>query len=262
MNKKMLPLCSSVGFIALVAAFPLDASAQTGKGIVDIEANYEQQVVDPENPQEKVDPGESPNTSGDLRIDFVPQLNFGRNKISSKDEIYLGNAQLFHGETGARGNFVQVSDYRGTGSGWLLQVKQETQFRNESAKNKELNGAVISFNQSWTNSTRPENESPIVSKDIVHIDNIGEMYNLAEAKKGTGEGTWSISFGASIQNKNDQKNSLSPRVNPDGEPELDSNFDNKPIYKNEALSLSIPGNTKKDSVNYQTVITWILSELP
>ncbi|MHC5228995.1 WxL domain-containing protein [Enterococcus sp. LJL99] len=262
MKKKSLTLFSSMVFTMLTVCFPVNVLAQTGKGTVDIEANYAQQVVDPENPQNNVDPGESPKTSGDLRIDFVPQLNFGSNKLSTKDEVYFGNAQLFHGETGARGNFVQVSDYRGTGSGWLLQVKQETQFKNESAKNKELKGAVISFDQSWTNSVRSANQAPIVSKDIVRIDHIGETYNLAEAKQGTGEGTWSIVFGASIQNKNDRKNTLSPRMKPTGEPELDPVFENKPIYKNEALSLAVPGNTKKDAVNYQTVITWILSELP
>lgn len=262
MKKISLILFSSIIFMGLAVYFPVDAEAVTGKGTVDIEANYKQEVVDPENPQNSVDPGDSPKTSGDLRIDFVPQLNFGSNKLSTEDEVYLGNAQLFHDETGARGNFVQVSDYRGTGSGWLLQVRQETQFKNESTKNKELNGAVISFDQSWTNSVRSADQAPIVSKDIVSIDNIGETYNLAEAKKGTGEGTWSIVFGASIQNKNDRKNTLSPRMTPTGEPELDPAFENKPIYKNEALSLTVPGKTKKDAVNYQTVITWILSELP
>lgn len=262
MKKKSLILFSSVSFLVFAAYIPVNALAVTGKGTVDIEANYKQEVVDPENPQDVVDPGDSPKTSGDLRIDFVPQLNFGSNKLSTKDEVYFGNAQLFHGETGARGNFVQVSDYRGTGSGWLLQVKQETQFRNESATNKELNGAVLSFDQSWTNSIHSADQAPIVSKDVIHIDNIGETYNLAEAKQGKGEGTWSIIFGASIQNKNDRKNTLSPRMKPTGEPELNPVFENKPIYKNEALSLSVPGNTKKDAVNYQTVITWILSELP
>ncbi|MEI5994478.1 WxL domain-containing protein [Candidatus Enterococcus mansonii] len=234
----------------------------SGNGTINFEGEYAQEVRDPEHPETILNPGDSPKTSGDLRIDFVPQFNFGSNKISDKDEKYYGNAQLFHDKTGARGNFIQISDYRGTGSGWILQVRQETQFRNDTTTNKELNGAVISLDQSWANSTRSEMEAPIVSKDVIRINNIGETYNLAEASQGKGQGTWSINFGASIENDKGRKDTLSPKMDTHGKPMLDPAFENKPIYQNEALTLSIPGATKKDPVNYQTVITWILSELP
>lgn len=259
-----LLLSFSLSLLLFVSAAE-DVQAETsanGGASVGFDANYKQEVKDPENPENPANPGTSPTTSGDLRIDFVPQFNFWSNKISNQDATYYGNAQLFHDETGARGNFVQVSDYRGSAGGWMLQIRQETQFKNESTANKELNGAVISLDKSWANSNRDQSQAPIVSKDVIRIDNIGETYNLAQAEKGTGEGTWSIIFGASIDNGQGREDTLSPRLDMQGNPILDAAFNNKPIYQNEALSLTVPGATAIDPVPYQTVLTWILSELP
>ena len=263
-KKKYLFRLGAVLF-ASVLIFPYKSQAeinQGGNGTIRFDGEYKQEIRDPEHPTKIVDPGKSPVTKGDLRIDFVPQLDFGSNKISDQDELYPGNAQLFLDETEARGNFIQLSDYRGTGSGWLLQVRQETQLKNPTISDKELNGAVISFDQSWVNSTRDMKQAPIVSKEIVQINNIGETYNLAQAKTGTGEGTWSIIFGASIDNDNEKKHTLSERLDRTGERISNPQFNNKTVYQNSAVTLSIPGATKKEPVNYQTVITWILSELP
>lgn len=257
----LLPLFSAAlfGFSETAEA---EAESWSGNGKVGFEGSYEKEIKDPEHPEQAADPGDSPSTDGDLRIDFVPQFNFWANAKVDEDVTVYGNAQLFHGNTGARGNFVQVSDFRGTGKGWLLQVRQETQFKNDAAENKELDGAVISLGDSWANSTRSADEAPIVQKDVIRIDNIGQTYNLAEAKSGTGEGSWAIIFGASIENENGMKDTLIPRLDAKGNPVTDPVFDNKAIYQNKALSLSIPGATKKDPVVYSTVITWILSELP
>lgn len=232
------------------------------RGLIKFSGEHPKGVVDPEHPDKGVNPGPSPSTDGTLRFDFVPQLNFWNNVISEKDQVYQANAQLFLDGTGARGNFVQLSDYREKGSGWSLQIRQETQLTNKSTQNKELKGAVISFDQSWTNSINSATYAPNVSKEVIHINNIGETYDLAQAKPGTGEGTWSIIFGASIDNGQGKKDTLSPRIDQHGQPFLDSDFNNQPIYQNSAVSLFIPGKTKKDPVHYQAMLTWILSELP
>ncbi|MDN3675927.1 WxL domain-containing protein [Flavobacterium paronense] len=236
-------------------------SSVPGEGLIEFQGTYPRQVIDPEHPGESADPGGSPYTTGDLRIDYVPKFEFWKVKRVKTDQVYYGNAQLFHGNTGVRGNYIQLSDYRATGGGWTLQVRQETQFRNEGTINKELKGAVISLDKSWANSTS-SSTAPLVSKEVIQMNRIGETYNLAEAKKGTGEGTWAIIFGATNDNSQKMKNTLVPKLDSKGNPVVDSNFENKPIYENTALSLSIPGATKKDLVTYQTVITWILSELP
>ncbi|MEI5992308.1 hypothetical protein A5881_003864 [Enterococcus termitis] len=244
------------------ASISAEAREHSSNGKIQFNGEYPKGIVDPENPIKPVNPGTSPSTDGPLRFDFVPQLNFWSNEVSDKDQTYFANAQLFLDGTGARGSFVQISDYRENKSGWRLQLRQETQLKNEITKNKELKGAIISLDQSWTNSVNDSTYSPNVSKEVIHINNIGETYDLAQAKADTGEGTWSIIFGATIDNKQGRKDSLSPRIDKKGQPILDPDFNNQPIYQNKAISLTVPGKTKKDPVQYETVLTWVLSELP
>jgi hypothetical protein len=219
-------------------------------------------IQDPENPSVIVDPGPSPSTSGKLRIDFVPQLNFSTNKITNEGIDYPVNAQLFHDETSARGNFVQVTDARDSAYGWTLQLRQETQFQNLEAENSQLLGSVLSFDKSWVNSTSDKDLAPLVSKEVIQLNNIGETYNLATAESGKGYGVWSISFGASAENPAGMTNTLTPKLDRTGEPMLDPTFGNKQVYENSALKLSIPKATKISSGTYTTVLTWVLAELP
>lgn len=252
--------------VASLAGASNDAYAEAesirGSGTIGFEGEYPQDIVDPEHPQDIVDPGETPQLKGDLRIDFVPKLDFYQNKISDKDEVYYANAQNFFGATKARGNFVQITDLRQKSTGWTLQLRQEMQFTNNDTKNKEIKGAMISLDKSWVSSPHKFSKAPQLSKEIINIDNIGSSYNLAQASKGEGRGTWSISFGASEENTANQENTLEPRLGKDGQAVLDPVFDQKPIYQNKAILLSIPGTTVVDPVPYTTVLTWILAELP
>ncbi|WP_348921139.1 WxL domain-containing protein [Enterococcus rotai] len=216
-------------------------------------------VLDPEDPQQQLIENSDSRTEGPLRIDFVPQLSFSENKSSSKDEVYQADALLFPKVVKPRGSFVQVSDYREKPSGWTLQLKQDIQFKNE--KNATLDGAVISFDKSWVNTANGVGSKPVVAKEIIRLNNIGETYDLAKANKGT-MGTWSIVFGASQDNKDDQDPTLSPRLDKEGKPIKDPNLENQPVYANSAVNLSVPGGTKKEAGIYSTVLTWIISELP
>ncbi|MGX7153543.1 WxL domain-containing protein [Enterococcus rivorum] len=210
----------------------------------------DQGLYDPEHPEIKIDPGPSPSTTGDLRIDFVPTFDFWVNKVSSETEIIYGNAQSFHGPTPPRGNYIQITDERDEKSGWLLQMRQEYQFQSE--EEKELRGAALQLDDSWVNSTKDLKYGPKVSKDVVRVRNIGETYNLAEAKKGTGHGTWEIVFGSSDSNKVNEKNTLEPRTDHNGKIILSDIYDRKPIYLNKALQLVLPGLTQKEKeVPYQ-----------
>lgn len=142
-------------------------------------------VMDPEHPSEElpVQEGTYGKTSGPLRIDYVPNLGFNSNKIFSKDISYSADALLFKGKIAPRGSFIQVSDYRGNGNGWALQVRQETQFKNQNKENSQLNGAVISLDKSWINTSNGMGQAPDISKEVIHLNNIGETYTLATAKK-------------------------------------------------------------------------------
>lgn len=261
-GKMFISLVSILLTLSLGGTAQANEESYTGNGTIRFEGRVETQVMDPENPTQVVDPGYSPKTEGNLRFDYVPQLNFYQAKISAEDTLYYSNAQLFKNDVGARGNFIQISDYRENKSGWTLQLKQETQFINsEAKKHKELSGAVLSFDKSWTNSANDFATAPTVSKEVIRLSNIGELYNLAVAKPNEGEGTWSIVFGSSATKKW-QKETVKPRMIDGNTPILDPNFGNQPMYENQAVTLSVPGKTKKEPGSYQSVLTWILSELP
>lgn len=243
-------------------SYAKDASL-SGDAEVELKGYKEENSIirDPENPKVEVDPGETPQTEGDLRIDFAPKLNFSTVMISDENTVFPVNAQLFHGDTSARGNFVQVSDYRDDSDGWTLQVRQENQFKHATKLGAELKGAVISFDQTWVNSSRELTKAPTVSKEVIRMSNVGETYNLAVAKAGKGAGTWSIVFGASQENHNERPNTLEIRKDGSGKEIIDPIF-KKPVYTNRAVTLSVPGATEKEAGAYSTVLTWVLAELP
>lgn len=220
-------------------------------------------IRDPEAPKNELTTNEGyGKTTGPLRIDFVPNLNFNSNKIAEGDSAYAADALLFKDVIAPRGYFIQVSDYREARTGWSLQVRQETQFTNQSKKNNQLNGAVLSFDQSWVNTVNGAGQYPTVSKEVVRLNNIGETYTLAQAEKNTGGGTWSITFGASQDNPLAVTPTVKPRLDRSSKPVVDPTNDHQATYMNDAVRLSIPGKTKKEPGTYTTVLTWIISELP
>ncbi|MGX7149951.1 WxL domain-containing protein [Enterococcus ureasiticus] len=220
-------------------------------------------IRDPEAPENELTTDEMyGKTNGPLRIDFVSNLNFNSNKIVKGDMDFSADALLFKDVIAPRGYFIQVSDYREDRTGWGLQVRQETQFTNQSKANSELKGAVLSFDKSWTNTPNGGSKHPVVSKEVIRLNNIGETYTLAKADKGTGGGTWSISFGASQDNQKDITPTFSPRLDGNAKPIIDPANGNQAVYMNDAVRLSIPGGTEKEPGTYSTVLTWIISELP
>lgn len=211
--------------------------------------------IDPENPDpnqpifpwEPTTPEHEPEigTAGPLSIDFASSLDFGKNKISNKDEIYFANPQYLWNEdhtdldpTTARPNYVQVSDKRGTNGGWTLQVKQEGQFQNQETQNKVLTGSQIKLSNGRvvSNST---SIAPIAAQKI-ELDPEGELSTVMSANSGTGSGTWLHKFGEIKEVENNGEK----------------------LIKNTDIELFVPGSTPKDAVKYDTKLTWILTDQP
>ncbi|MHC5228298.1 WxL domain-containing protein [Enterococcus sp. LJL99] len=264
-NCKIMLLFTLSIFLILVVNSQLvyAENAKSGDAVIDLKRYKEMESIirDPEHPENEVDPGETPQTKGDLRFDFVPNLNFDTVKMTKDSAKFSVNAQLFHDNTTARGNFIQISDYRDNAAGWTLQVRQENQFKNKDRLGVELKGAVISLDQAWTNSIYDKSLAPNVSKEVIRMNNIGDTYSLAQANENQGFGTWSVIFGASSENVNDRSNSLSQRKNEFGKELIDPIF-KKPVMMNDAISLSVPKGAVTEAGSYSTVLTWILAELP
>lgn len=232
--------------------------AMTTPGEVTITPSEKTDPLDPEDPLVPVDPGESPSTEGDLRIDFVSTVNFADAKITETNRKYNALGQLFHSETKPRANYIQVTDLREGTPGWSLQLKQNSQFKNEN--NIELNGSVLSFDNGWANSGGTGQE-PIVFRDTISIDAIGNAYSVATASEGSGNGTWLVSFGASESNELNQKNTLSLLKDSKGEGIIDESY-GKEMVTNTAITLSVPDKTAILAGEYGTELTWLLQATP
>ena len=232
-------------------------------GAVSVEGSVVTNPIDPENPGIPVDPGPGPSTEGPLRIDYASALDFGESEISKGTRKYNALAQQFFGETGPRGSYIQITDQQADSSGWMLQVKQETQFTNSIIQEngeQELKGAVLSLDKGWANSSGTS-EAPTVTRETIALNSIGSAYEVATARAGSGKGVWTIAFGASQTNTNDQPHTLTPIVDASGKPVIDHTY-NKPVYSNSAITLTVPETTVIHPVEYQTEITWILAKLP
>ncbi|MFS7404398.1 WxL domain-containing protein [Carnobacterium maltaromaticum] len=188
--------------------------------------------IDPTNPVGEPNPG----TSGPLTLDYASSWDFGQVKISSKDEKYYPNMiSLKDGRSVLP--YVQVSDFRGTNSGWSLFVRQESQFQNPALTHSELTGAKIFVSSTgWITSSVPNMWNRPYSTNGSLVPGGGNM-EVFMAPEGTGGMTWLRTMGVSTEVINGAE-------------------------KAKALELSIPGKTPKDAGKYSTVLTWTLMDVP
>ncbi|WFA03820.1 WxL domain-containing protein [Bacillus sp. HSf4] len=229
-------LAASLVSVGSISAFAADGGEYESKGIIEFTPfTGITPPVDPENPGEEVEPegpgGETPEpgTNGPLSIDFASSLDFGTQEISSQDQTYYAAAQKVtkNGKSIAVPNYVQVSDNRGTETGWGLSVTQNTEFTSTTDSDHTLAGTeiVISNIEAVTAS---ESESPTVNTEII-LDGAGVTSNVMTAANGQGAGTHLANFGDDTT-------------------------------KAESVALNIPGKITKYAEAYETTLTWTLTD--
>lgn len=260
-------LLLTLALLGVIAPVPLlfgaatDAEAANGvvsEGGIQF-SKKELAVVDPENPDTIVEPGEPQQAGQYLRLELVPTLDFGMNTISDQNQVYFTKAQLFHDTTPARANYVQVTDAREQGAGWGLYLKQEYQFTSKSIERATLKGGVLSFDKLWLN-TASDAAAPMIQQQTLSLQP-ETTYQLLHADDEQGRGTWLLSFGASEGNPYGQPNTLLPQLDDKGQQVNDQKYQ-KGSYLNQAIRLAVPGKAEKLEAFYQTELTWTLSELP
>lgn len=202
---------------------------------------------DPEKPVDPIDPtdpiGPNPGTNGPLSIDFASSLDFGLNKISNQNQTYYARSQRFTNLTD-RPNYIQVSDNRGTNSGWTLKVKQDGQF---TATTTTLNSVLTGAQVTLKNPTITSNgtaTAPIATNTIV-LNPDGTEVIVMSATDQAGAGTWINSWGTveEVTEKDINGNDVQVNVTKD-------------------ITLDVPGATPKDAVKYQTKLIWTLTDVP
>lgn len=192
-------------------------------------------LPDPAKPVTPIDPtdpsGPVAGTGGSLSLDFASGFQFGNQAISTRNETYYAKAQEYSDFDGVKKvgpNYVQVTDIRGTGSGWHLAVKQATQF--QTAEGQLLTGAEISFSQGEMVSNLADDFAPIPVSSYTLPLNC--EIDVVVANQNKGLGTWLYRFGS------DEKTGA------------------------QAISLHVPGKTVKYAKKYQTALTWTLKDVP
>lgn len=197
--------------------------------------------VDPLDPLNPVDPVVPVNpvtpTPGPLSLDYASSFHFGEQKISAKDETYYAVLDKVEGaEDGStidKPNWVQVSDKRGTNTGWKLQVQQNSQFTTGSGETaKELTGASLSISNTAVKTT-PDNQATAPTSTDITLDPVsGSTQDVMVAQQDQGMGTWLDVFG-----------------------------DESTAAK--SIALSVPGTTEKvKDASYTTELTWLLNDTP
>lgn len=237
----------------------ISESVYTSQGTVTFRPNTNPILpVDPEGdkpniptfPWDPTEPGgkPKPGTGGPLSIDFASSFNFGVNEISNEDRSYFARAQLILDESGTtsetRPNYVQVSDHRGTSEGWTLSVKQEGQLKaDEITENSELTGSYIELSNPTVRSNSIDQAPEAVESIILDPSASEQPVLVAELEQGSG--TWTNAWG--------EVETVT---------ETEENGTQNEVDVTKAVKLVVPGETPKDAVEYKSVLTWILSDIP
>lgn len=204
MNKKIVTITAGLGLLISFgitpAAYAASVSDATSKNHIAFEADESTTTpidpTDPDNPNppNPVDPTdpENPGTgnSGPLSIDYVSNIEFGTQTISSNTMTYYAQNE---------NPFVQVTDNRGTGAGWTLTAKA-SEFKSTDG-NKVLKGAELSFKNGQAKTQSANISEAPDTKDVTF--NNADAQIMMNAKKDTGRGTWVDVFsGTAEKNEN------------------------------------------------------------
>ena len=242
--KKFVLLATAATLGTLTAGTVQVLAAQTDGGVYHSEGLIEftptQKVTkpaDPLDPNEKITPVNSSDptkpvtdgTQGPLSIDFASSFNFGKQVITAETKTYDAAAQKYTDAAGKEKlgpNYVQVSDNRGTETGWQLVVKQDAQFT--SASGKELTGAEVRLDNGHivtaSTATQPTGTTSMALTP-------GADHIVMNAKRGSGAGTYLLDWGTA----DDAARSI---------------------------HLTVPGATTKYAEKYTTAFTWTLTDTP
>ncbi|MGX7031221.1 WxL domain-containing protein [Vagococcus zengguangii] len=220
-----------------------DGGEYVSNGVIEFTPNTDPtDPVDPTDPTDPVDPvdptdpeGPTEGTNGPLSIDYASSFYFGENKITSKDQTYYALPQTYH-KTDKDGkvtehvgpNYVQVTDNRGTETGWSLQVTQDDQFK--TAKDQYLTGAILTLENGVVVS-KSESKFP-TGYETITLKGTGEAEDVMTATDGAGAGTYLLTWGT----------------------DADSGA--------KSVSLFVPGSTTKYAATYHTKLTWSLTDVP
>ncbi|EOL45212.1 WxL domain-containing protein [Enterococcus caccae] len=143
--------------------------------------------TDPTTPLDPSEPDGSTGNIGALTIDNVTPLEFGEHQLEGGETIYT---------TTSIDPNVQVTDNRGEGKGWSLQVTS-SQFTDVTDNKKTLKGAVLTLPVGEMKTTAGNVSSNPDPREIQLATDKASTEIVMDAKAKAGMGTWEELFDAS-----------------------------------------------------------------
>jgi hypothetical protein len=139
--KKIVPvllfsiLLAGGASVANAADKDATSTAKIGLQTSDTNNDPSDPIVDPDDDN---GPSNDPTgNTGNLRLDYVSNIDFGTQTISSTNKTYTAQKPN-------KSVLAQITDLRGTGAGWVLQVNYDTD-KSFTDGEKTLKGAVLNL---------------------------------------------------------------------------------------------------------------------
>lgn len=247
-KKSLLGIAAILGLGVLVPhALAAETSSQADSDVdlTYIKNDETTKPIDPSEPKDEIEDKPGTGEKGPLSIDYASSISFAKQKVSGAERIYYALPDFVTVKaTGVEKevpNYVQITDNRGTASGWTLQVKQQNALR--SASGSELKGAFLTLNNAYASSKNGQVSAASKPSTRSNVDLVvtntgeGEFSTLMSAKGekenqvGQGIGTWTAGF---LKNAD----------------------------QTEGVQVTVPANLKINQEKYTTTLVWLLSDTP
>ncbi|MEI5993965.1 WxL domain-containing protein [Candidatus Enterococcus mansonii] len=243
-----------------------ETSTETTLEFIPNDANGGNPVIPGKGPDEKAriypETTDGSYTNGALRIEHIPSIRFGQQKISSKIEYY--QALWTMGTVGEEETkvkiptFAQVTDERGIQSSWKLTVYQEKAFQNTKNEKNVLENTRIEIHEGQLFNTVEPDASVLVSGVLglspakpvdIPVGAKGNALQVMATKEGkdTDGSKTSVVFASPTDYDNEAtfyaKEKQETLLNDHG-----------------GLKLRTPGKDKKEKATYSANLVWTLTD--
>lgn len=218
-------------------------------------------VVDPTDPDNPnvIDPGDegsSGNGKRSFNINWVSNFKFDDMTITGREITqYASSTTLNFKQPEGEGsesieskenlpNFIQVTDNRGTNTGWKV-IASASEFKQAGAGNNVLTGAqlLLTNPQIFNHGSSPELSPTAHTSGIDLLDNDDQGVEIIKAKGQNGQGTWSMAWSPKAAGEN-----------------YDFSYNDE---EDKGVQLIVPMSAKpKIGEAYISTITWVLSDTP